>query len=113
VVNWPIERILLSYYGNWYARKVTGLPISDTTGGFRCIRSSLLERTGFEDIRSDGYAFQIELNYRFYKLGARIKELPFFFVDRTRGESKLTFRIGLEALWVVWWLRIADRLGRL
>ena len=113
VVNWPIERILLSYFGNWYARKVTGLPISDMTGGFRCIRATLLERIGFERIRSDGYSFQIEMNYRFIKHAARIKEIPFFFVDRTRGESKLTFRIGLESLWIVWWLRVADALGRL
>ena len=113
VVNWPIERILLSYFGNVYARRVTGMPISDTTGGFRCMRRDLLERIGFERIRSDGYAFQIEMNYRFVRHGARIKELPFFFLDRTRGVSKLTFRIGLEALWVVWWLRIADALGRL
>jgi len=113
VVNWPIERILISYFGNWYARRVTGLPISDTTGGFRCMRRELLERIGFERIRSDGYAFQIEMNYRFVHHGARIKELPFFFLDRTRGVSKLTVRIGLEALWVVWWLRIADAFGRL
>lgn len=113
VVNWPIERILISYFGNWYARKVTALPISDITGGFRCMRRELLERVGFERIRSDGYAFQIEMNYRFVKRGARIKEIPFFFLDRTRGQSKLSFRIGLEALWMVWWLRIADLLGRI
>ena len=113
VVNWPIERILISWFGNVYARRVSGLPISDTTGGFRCIRRELLEKMGFERIRSNGYAFQIEMNYRFVKQGARIKEVPFFFVDRTRGTSKLNFRIGLEALWVVWWLRIADALGRL
>ncbi len=113
VVNWPIERILLSYVGNWYARRVTGLPVTDTTGGYRCVRRSLLERIGFERIRSDGYAFQIEMNYRFVKDGARIKEIEFFFLDRTRGTSKLTLRIGLEALWVVWRLRIADWLGRL
>ena len=113
VVNWPIERILISYFGNWYARHVTGLPISDTTGGFRCIRADLLQRTGFERIRSTGYAFQIELNYRFVRLGARIKEVPFFFVDRTRGESKLSLRIAVEALWIAWWLRIADAIGRL
>jgi dolichol-phosphate mannosyltransferase len=113
VVNWPIERILLSYYGNWYVRKVTGLPITDTTGGFRCMRRGLLERIGFERIRADGYAFQIEMNYRFMKHGARVKEIPFFFLDRTRGTSKLTLRIGLEALWVAPWLRIADWTGRL
>jgi dolichol-phosphate mannosyltransferase len=113
VVNWPIERILISYYGNWYARKVTGLRISDTTGGFRCIRRELLEKIGIDRIRSNGYAFQIEMNYRFQKHGARIKEVPFFFLDRTRGTSKLTFRIGLEALWIAWWLRLGDLLGRL
>jgi dolichol-phosphate mannosyltransferase len=113
VVNWPIERILISWFGNWYARSVTGLPISDATGGFRCIRRELLERAGFERIRSNGYAFQIELNYRFVKQGARVKEIQFFFLDRTRGTSKLSKRIALEALWIVWWLRIADALGRL
>ena len=72
-----------------------------------------LEKIGFEEIRANGYAFQIEMNYRFVKQKARIKEIPFFFLDRTQGESKLTLRIGLEALWVVWWLRIADLFGRL
>jgi dolichol-phosphate mannosyltransferase len=113
VVNWPIQRILISWFGNAYARLVTGLPISDTTGGFRCIRRELLEKVGFERIRSNGYAFQIELNYRFVKHRARIKEIEFFFLDRTRGVSKLHKRIALEALWIVWWLRLADALGRL
>ena len=113
VVNWPIERILISWFGNWYARKLTGLPISDTTGCFRCIRRELLEKVGFERIRSNGYAFQIELNYRFMKHDARVKEIQFFFLDRTRGTSKLTLRIALEAFWIVWWLRIADALHRL
>jgi dolichol-phosphate mannosyltransferase len=113
VVNWPIERILISWFGNTYARAITGLPISDTTGGFRCVRAQTLEQSNFERIRSDGYAFQIELNYRFYKQHAKIKEIQFFFLDRERGESKLSLRIALEALWIVWWLRIADLLGRL
>ena len=113
VVNWPIERILISYFGNMYARAVTGLSITDATGGFRCIRRELAERIGFEHIRSDGYSFQIEMNYRFSKYGARLKELPFFFVDRTRGESKLSLGIAIETLWVVWWLRIANALGRI
>jgi len=113
VVNWPIERILLSYLGNAYVRFVTRMPITDTTGGFRCIRRELLERIGFERIRSNGYAFQIEMNYRFVRYGARIEEISFFFLDRTRGVSKLTKRIGLEALWVAWRLRFADLLGRI
>ncbi len=113
VVNWPIERILLSYFANWYARKVTGLPVTDTTSGFRCMRRAALEGLGLERIRANGYAFQIEIGYRLMRRGARMKEIPFFFLDRTRGTSKLTVRIGLEALWMVWWLRIAGALGRL
>jgi dolichol-phosphate mannosyltransferase len=113
VVNWPIERILISYFGNAYVRRVTGLSITDTTGGFRCMRREALERVGFERIRANGYAFQIELNYRLARSGARVKEIPFFFLDRTRGDSKLTWRIGLEALWAAPRLRLLDALGRL
>jgi dolichol-phosphate mannosyltransferase len=113
VINWPIERILLSYFGNWYVRKVTGLPITDVTGGFRCMRREALEAITPDRIRANGYAFQMELNYRLAKSGARIKEIEFFFLDRTRGASKLTMHTGVETLWLAWWLRIADLLGRL
>jgi len=113
VVNWPIERILLSYFGNWYVRKVTGLAITDVTGGFRCMRRSALEKIGANRIRANGYAFQMELNYRLAKSGATIKEIEFFFLDRTRGASKLTMHTGFETLWLAWWLRISDLLGRL
>jgi dolichol-phosphate mannosyltransferase len=113
VVNWPIERILISYFGNAYVRRVTGLAITDTTGGFRCIRRDALRRIGFERIRANGYSFQIELNYRFARYGLTIKEIPFFFLDRTRGESKLSWRIGFEALWSAPKLRLLDAFGRL
>ena len=113
VVNWPIERILISYFGNAYTRAVTGLRVRDTTGGFRCMRRAALEAIDFERIRSNGYAFQIEMNYRFQVHGARVREIEFFFLDRTRGTSKLTLRIALEALWMAWWLRLAHWLGRL
>ncbi len=113
VVNWPIERILISYFANVYSRAITRLPISDTTGGLRCVRRELLEKVGFERIRSDGYAFQIELNYRFVKHQARVKEIPFFFVDRIRGTSKLHLGVAIEGLWICWRLRIADLLGRI
>ena len=113
VVNWPIERILISYFGNAYTRMVTGLRVRDTTGGFRCMRRSALEKIDFERIRSNGYAFQIEMNYRFQVHGARVKEIEFFFLDRKRGTSKLSLRIALEALWMAWWLRLAHWLGRL
>jgi dolichol-phosphate mannosyltransferase len=77
------------------------------------MRRSALEAIDFESIRSNGYAFQIEMNYRFQLRGARVREIEFFFLDRRRGTSKLTLRIGLEALWIVWWLRLADLTGRL
>ena len=113
VVNWPIERILISYFANVYARAITRLPITDTTGGFRCMRRAMLQKIGLERVRSDGYAFQIEMNYRFHRHGARVKEIPFFFLDRTRGESKLSLHIAFEALWMCWWLRLADAFGRI
>jgi dolichol-phosphate mannosyltransferase len=113
VVNWPIERILISYFGNSYVRRVTGLRITDTTGGFRCIRRALLERIGIEHVRANGYAFQIELNYRIARAGARVKEIPFFFSDRRRGTSKLSWQIGFEAIWIALRLRVADVLGLL
>jgi dolichol-phosphate mannosyltransferase len=113
VVNWPIERILISWFGNWYARKVTGLPLTDTTSGFRAMRRSALEAAEIGRSRADGYAFQIELNFRLLRRGARVREIPFLFLDRTRGESKLSPRIGLEAIWMVWWLRFAAWIGRL
>ena len=113
VVNWPIERILISYFGNAYTRAVLGLRVRDTTGGFRCMRREALEAIGFERIRSNGYAFQIEMNYRFQLRGASVSEIEFFFLDRKRGTSKLSLRIALEALWMVWWLRIEHWLGRL
>ena len=89
------------------------LPIWDFTSGFRCYRREVIESIDLERICSDGYAFQIEMNYRFVKNHARIKEIPFFFVDRTRGTSKLNLSIAIEGLWICWWLRIADWLGRL
>src|SRR5262245_16074849 len=82
VVNWPIERVLISYFGNAYVRRVTGLAITDTTSGFRCVRRELFQRIGLERVRTNGYAFQIELNFRLARAGARVKEIPFFFLDR-------------------------------
>jgi dolichol-phosphate mannosyltransferase len=113
VVNWPIERILISYFGNAYVRRVTGLAITDTTGGFRCMRREMLERIAIERVGANGYAFQVELNYRLARAGARVKEIPFFFTDRRRGTSKLSWRIGFEAIWVALRLRVADALGLL
>jgi dolichol-phosphate mannosyltransferase len=113
VVNWPIERLLLSYFGNAYVRQVLGLKVRDATGGFKCWRRSALEAVDIAGVRSNGYAFQIEMTYRAWKRGFRIREVPIIFMDRTEGESKMTKRISIEALWLVWWLRFADRTGRL
>jgi dolichol-phosphate mannosyltransferase len=113
VVNWPIERILISYFGNAYVRRVTGLCVTDTTGGFRCMRRELLERIGIERVRANGYAFQVELNYRIAHAGARVKEIPFFFSDRRRGSYKLSWQIGFEALWIALRLRVASAFGLL
>ena len=113
VVNWPITRLLLSYFANVYARWITGLPIKDSTGGFKCFRREVLEKIGLDNIHSNGYAFQIEMSFRAWKKGFRIKEIPIIFVDRRAGESKMSKKIVREAIWMVWKLRILSILGKL
>jgi dolichol-phosphate mannosyltransferase len=105
VVNWPIARLLLSYFANVYARFVTGLPLYDSTGGFKCFRRKVLEAIDLNDVRSNGYAFQIEMSFRAWRKGFRIVEIPIVFVDRTEGESKMSRKIVREAVWMVWRLR--------
>jgi dolichol-phosphate mannosyltransferase len=113
VVNWPMDRLLLSYFGNAYIRGVTGLPVRDTTGGFKCWRREALEAIDVASVRSNGYAFQIETTYRLWRKGMRIREMPIIFMDRTVGESKMTKRISIEALWIVWWLKVQALRGKL
>lgn len=113
VVNWPIERLLISYFGNAYVRAVLGMPVRDATGGFKVWRRSALEAIRPERVRSNGYAFQIETTYRSWTQGLRIREVPIIFADRTVGDSKMSKRVGFEALWIVWWLRFARLMGRL
>ena len=105
VVNWPISRLFLSYSANIYARHVTGLQVFDATGGFKCFRREVLEAIDLSDVRSNGYAFQIEMTFRAWKKGFRIMEIPIVFVDRTEGASKMSKRIVREAVWMVWRLR--------
>ena len=105
VVNWPIGRLLLSYAANLYARAVTGLPVWDATGGFKCFRRGVLEAIDFGHVRSNGYAFQIEMSFRAWKRDFRITEIPIVFVDRTEGTSKMSKSIVREAIWMVWRLR--------
>ena len=111
VVNWPIRRLILSYGANYYSRFITGMPINDGTGGFKAWSASLLDKIKLNEVRSQGYSFQIEMNFRAWRLGASIKEEPIIFVDRTIGESKMSSTIMYEAIWMVWRLRIWKLFG--
>jgi dolichol-phosphate mannosyltransferase len=113
VVNWPIARLLLSYFANVYARVVTGLPVADSTSGFKAFRREVLEAIPLDRVESEGYAFQIEITMRAWRKGFEIVEVPIVFVDRTSGQSKMSRRIIREAVWKVWKLRILSMLGRL
>jgi len=113
VVNWPINRLLLSYFANVYARVITGLPLWDSTGGFKCYRRTVLEAIDLSRVRSNGYAFQIEMSFRAWKKNFRIVEIPIVFVDRTEGTSKMSKSIVREAIWMVWRLRFWSISGRL
>jgi dolichol-phosphate mannosyltransferase len=113
VINWPISRLLLSLGANLYARVVTGLPLSDSTGGFKCFRREVLEAIDLDRVRSNGYAFQIEMSFRAWKKGFRLKEIPIIFHDRVEGQSKMSKRIVREAIWMVWWLRLQSLFGRI
>ena len=102
---------MLSYFANVYARAITGLPVWDATGGFKCFRRSVLQSIDLEKVRSNGYAFQIEMSYRAWKQGFRIREIPIVFHDRTEGQSKMSKAIMREAVWLVWQLRIWSLTG--
>ena len=101
VVNWPMSRLLLSYFANMYARWVTGLPLRDVTGGFKCFRADALRKLDLDRIHSDGYSFQIEVNYKLWKRGCRIQEIPILFRDRVAGVSKMSSKIIREALLLI------------
>jgi dolichol-phosphate mannosyltransferase len=113
VVNWPMTRLLISYFGNWYARFVTGIPASDATGGFNLWTRRVLGALPLDDIQSTGYTFQIELKMRAWRKGFSFEEVPIVFTERDHGESKMSRRIVLEAVWKVWKLRWLDLTGRL
>jgi dolichol-phosphate mannosyltransferase len=113
VINWPISRLLLSLGANQYARWITGLPIMDSTGGFKCFHRRVLQAIDFDRVRSNGYAFQIEMSFRAWKKGFRLVEIPIVFTDRVEGQSKMNKRIMREAIWMVWWLRLKALVGRL
>jgi len=105
VVNWPIGRVIMSYYASTYVRTVLGMRVYDTTAGFKCYRRKVLKTIDFSNIRMKGYGFQIEMKYNTYKLGFKIVEVPIIFVDRTEGTSKMSSGIFGEAFWGVIRLR--------
>lgn len=113
VVDWPLSRLLLSCAGNLYARAITGMPIRDATGGFKCFRRNVLEALDLGRVSSEGYSFQIEINFKVWKKGFRIVEIPILFRDRTRGRSKMSLKINREAVWTVWKLKCLSLLGRI
>lgn len=113
VINWPLSRLVLSLGANWYTRTITGMPVQDCTSGFKCFRRQVLEKIDLNRISSDGYSFQIEMNYKAWKNNFRICEIPIVFVDRKKGDSKMTRRVMFEAAWIVWKLRFMSLIRRL
>ena len=112
VLNWPLKRLLLSMGAGFYVRTITGLPLSDPTGGFKCFKRATLAAIGLDTIQSNGYAFQIELSHRVWRAGGHIEEVPIIFSDRQRGTSKISTQIVREAVWRVWQLCLQHRLKR-
>lgn len=113
VINWPIRRLLLSYFANLYTRIITGMPIKDATGGFKCFRREVLQSINLDKIHSNGYSFQIEMNYIAWKKKFKLTEIPITFIDRVHGTSKMSKKIVREAIIMVWKLRIKSIFGTL
>ncbi|MDP9145492.1 MAG: polyprenol monophosphomannose synthase [Actinomycetota bacterium] len=113
VVNWPMGRLLLSFFANKYVRWVTGMPLTDATGGFKCFRRKVLETIDLTKVQSNGYSFQIEMSFRARRKGFRLLEIPIVFVDRMEGQSKMNKKIVREAIWMVPWLRLSVWIGRI
>ena len=113
VVNWPIRRLMLSYFASVYTRLVTGLSLRDCTSGFKCFRRHVIESIDLDSIRSDGYSFQIEMNYRCVERGFRVGEIPIIFIDRHAGSSKMSKKIVREAVLMVWKLKIGSIVKKL
>ena len=113
VINWPMRRLLLSSFANFYTRSITGMPVHDATGGFKCFRREVLEAIDLDKVKSNGYAFQIEMSFKTWKKGFKIKEIPIIFVDRVKGKSKMSKKIVREAVTMVWKLRIKSIFGLL
>ncbi len=113
VVNWPLRRLMLSYFASMYTRVVTGMPIKDPTGGYKCFRIEVLKAIDLDRIHSNGYSFQIEMNFKAWRKGFRWMEIPIIFVDRRVGQSKMSRAIIREAVLMVWKLRLRSLFGKL
>lgn len=113
VINWPMRRLLLSWFANLYTRIITGMSVHDATGGFKCFRKEVLKAIDLDKVRSNGYAFQIEMTFKAWKKGFRVKEIPIIFVDRVKGKSKMSKKIVREAVTMVWKLRLKSIFGKL
>jgi len=113
IIHWPIKRLLISYFASKYVRTITRMPVKDPTGGFKCFRRKVLESIDLDKILSDGYAFQIEMNFKAWVKGFRIKEIPIVFTERLNGVSKMSRKIVWEAAWMVWRLEMMKILRRL
>lgn len=106
IINWPIERLMISYFASKYVRLITGMPIKDPTGGFKCFKRKVLEKIDLDNIRSEGYSFQIEMNYKAWVRGFKLKEVSIVFTERVDGHSKMSKKIVYEAAWMVWKLKL-------
>lgn len=113
VLNWPMARLLLSFFASVYTRIITGMPIKDATGGFKCFRRKVLEAIDLDKVKSNGYSFQIEMTFKAYSRGFKIKEVPIIFSDRVKGKSKMSKKIVREAVTMVWKLRLQHIFGKL
>jgi dolichol-phosphate mannosyltransferase len=113
VLNWPMARLLLSFFASVYTRIITGMPIKDATGGFKCFRKKVLKAIDLDKVKSNGYSFQIEVTFKSYAKGFKIKEIPIVFTDRVKGKSKMSKKIVREAVTMVWKLRLQHMFGKL
>ena len=113
VLNWPMARLLLSFFASVYTRIITGMPVKDATGGFKCFRRKVLEAIDLDKVKSNGYSFQIEMTFKAYSKGFKVIEIPIIFIDRVKGKSKMSKKIVREAVTMVWKLRLQHMFGKL
>ncbi len=112
IMNWPLSRLILSRFAGIYVNYVTGMPISDPTGGYKCFRRAALQSINLDEVRANGYSFQIEMTHRLWRQGFTVAEVPIIFTERTEGQSKMAGGIINEAFWMVWWLWLQNGMRR-